>query len=533
MTLNILYGGDDYDLSTGDFCAEPDGCPQTLRELERLIRDARADVVGVQEPERNAERIAADLGWYGSNRAHVISRYPLIDPPGSGGLYVFVQVAPGRVIAVANTHLPSDPYGPYLVRDGGTRDEVLALERSVRLPAVQPLVRVLPTLARQGIPVLLTGDFNSPSHLDWTPPVAAVRPEVRYPVRWPASAALADAGLVDTFREAHPDPVRTPGFTWTPGGPETDPHEVYDRIDWVLRAGPTRTIASEVVPWSRAPHPSATTDATLATTTSSPAADHLSGTSVAGPSSSATDRSATTAGRAPHAAGSTAAATGAATADAGRAPYPTDHRGVVSTVDVQAAVPPALVAPATRRVTVGQPLAVAFHQPASRGGAVALVDDRGRTVAAQPTGRTDGTVTFRTKGLARGHYRLVLLAAGGRQLSGTDAWFYAPEEGTSLTVDRPVFKAGQPIGLHFTGAPGMGLDWVSIFRCTSDGCAGNDEYLVYAYTGSAIEGAVSIGPGSTAGYESWPLPPGRYVARLLPDDGLRSVASSSEFRIAA
>ncbi|MET7392216.1 endonuclease/exonuclease/phosphatase family protein [Dactylosporangium sp. NPDC005572] len=438
MTLNIFYGGDDLDLSTGDFCAEPDGCPGTLRELERLIRDARADVVGVQEPERNVERIAADLGWYGSNRAHVMSRFPLIDPPGSNGLYVFVQVAPGRVVAVANAHLPSDPYGPYLVRDGGTRAEVLDLEQQVRVPAVRDLVRVLPALARQGIPVLLTGDFNSPSHLDWTPAVAKVRPEVRYPVRWPASAALAGAGLVDTFREAHPDPVRDPGFTWTPGSPESDPHEVHDRIDWVLRAGPSRTIASEVVA-------------------------------------------------------------------AGRSPYPTDHRGVVSTVEVDAAVPQVLVAPQTRRVTIGQSLPVTYHGS----GRVTLRDDRGRLVAAEATRRPDGTVTFPTRGLHRGRYTVALGA------SRADVWLYPPGEGTTLRVDpRP-----GAVRVSFTGAPGMGLDWISLYACGS----GNDEYLAYAYTGSAIEGTVAIGTG--------PLDPGCYVARLLPDDGYRSVAESAEFRI--
>lgn len=182
-----------------------------------------------------------------------MSRFPITDPPGADGLYAFVEVAPGRVMAVADTHTPADPYGPYLVRDGGSLKDV------------------------------------------------------PFAVKWPVSAALAKAGLHDTYREAHPDPVAVPGFTWTPGGPETDEHEVYDRIDWVLRAGPSSTIDSTVV-----------------------------------------------------------GETGGADVGVGLSPYPTDHRGVVSTLDVRPAVPPVLVAPATRRVTIGRTLRSPTTPPAGR-----------------------------------------------------------------------------------------------------------------------------------------------------------------------
>ncbi len=130
---------------------------------------------------------------------------------------------PGRVVAVANIHLPSTPYGPYQVRKGWSRADVLRLERDLRLKALATVLRVLPKLAARGIPVFLTGDFNSPSHLDWTPAVAEARDDVPYAVAWPASKALADAGFGDSYRDAHPDPVADPGYTWSPGGPETRP----------------------------------------------------------------------------------------------------------------------------------------------------------------------------------------------------------------------------------------------------------------------------------------------------------------------
>ena len=89
----------------------------------------------------NTRTIAEKLGWNYSERTSYMSRFPIIDPPGANGLYVFVEPEPGRVVAVANVHLPSDPYGPYEARDGATRDEVLQLENDLRVPAVQTEVR--------------------------------------------------------------------------------------------------------------------------------------------------------------------------------------------------------------------------------------------------------------------------------------------------------------------------------------------------------------------------------------------------------
>ena len=119
---------------------------------------------------------------------------------------------PGRVVAVANIHLPSTPYGPYQVRKGWSRADVLRLERDLRLKALATVLRVLPRLAERGIPVFLTGDFNSPSHLDWTPAVAEARDDVPYAVAWPASKALADAGLRRLLPRRPPRPRRGPGL---------------------------------------------------------------------------------------------------------------------------------------------------------------------------------------------------------------------------------------------------------------------------------------------------------------------------------
>jgi endonuclease/exonuclease/phosphatase family metal-dependent hydrolase len=481
MTFNILYGGDELNLKTGDFCTRARGCPSTLAKVIETIQASGADIVGLEEAEHNTRTIANALGWFASERLQIISRYPLIDPPKGRGIYIFARITPGRVVALANVHLPSDPYGPYLVRDGGSAKALRELERTVRLPAIHDQLRVLPTLARRGIPVFLTGDFNSPSHLDWTAAVAAVRPEVRFPFDWPVSRALANAGFRDSYRQVHPDPVAVRGFTWTPGGPETDPHEVHDRIDWVLARRAT-AVASKVVGEAGGPD-----------------------------------------------------------VDIAVAPYPTDHRGVVSTFDVNPGRPPVLVAVEKRRLSPGQRLAVVFHAPGRSGEQVAIVHaggtaaeagDRRSTGALSPT---DGALRISTSGLGRGAYEAVLIDHLGAIVSRSPFWLYRRGESAKVSAFRRVYRQGRPIRVSWSNAPGMRWDWVAVYRTggrpssttCNVGLCGNGDYFLYEYTHASIAGRTSFSAHSG----TWPLKPGSYEVRLLLDDGYRLLARSRPFRV--
>ncbi len=479
MSLNMFYGGDDYDLSTGDWCPVANDCPQGLYRMAKIIEASGADVVGLQEPERNTRKLAEVLGWYASPQTHVISRYPILDPPGEDGLFAYVTPVSGRVVAVANVHLPSTPYGPYQVRKGWPRAKVLELERTLRLPALHRVLRELPALASRGVPVFVTGDFNSPSHLDWTPEVAASRPEVPYAVQWPAGKALADAGFRDSYRDAHPDPVQDPGYTWSPGGPETQEKDFFDRIDWVLHAGSTTTVDSRLVGERGNPQ----VDLAVAE------------------------------------------------------PFPTDHRGVVSTFDVVPGKAPLIVAPEQRRVVAGEtPLRVRFHGTGSRHEVVALVP-RGASaplVSVASTGRrTDGVVRLDKSGLGPGRYYVVLVdRATGSRDARAPIWVYAPGDRPRLRTDAASYDVGEPIRVSFRGAPGQLFDWVGLFRCFRI-CRGAGWYLMYRYTRTHIEGSVVFGGSAYLGegVASWPLPPGRYIARLFVDDSYHAIGRSNRFTI--
>src|SRR5690606_21947384 len=82
-------------------------------------------------------------------------------------------------------------------------------------------------------PVFLTGDFNAPSHQDWTTATAHLHGAAG-PIRWPASTQVVAAGMIDSFRAFHPDPLNEPGFTWSPVHQEGEPQ---DRIDSIYHKG--------------------------------------------------------------------------------------------------------------------------------------------------------------------------------------------------------------------------------------------------------------------------------------------------------
>ena len=222
-------------------------------------------------------------------------------------------------------------------------------------------------------------------------------------------------------------------------------------------------------------------------------------------------------------------------------PFPSDHRGVVSTFSVEPADTPTLVAVDRRRLTVGDELHVVFHAP-GREAHVTIVpagvtphgDDTGGT------GSSDGLVTLSTKSLDPGAYEVALVSTDGIVLSRSPFWVYEPGAGTEVAVTGSSAKAGDPIRVTWRNAPGNRWDWLGIFKATTaavptDGSIPDDsgDYLLYEYTDTAIEGKGSFSKASQEGSASWPLPPGRYEVRLMLDDGYRTVARSQPFTVVA
>jgi len=62
-------------------------------------------------------------------------------------------------------------------------------------------------------PMILGGDFNTPSHLDR---VESTRQDhFGWTFDWPGTKLFADEGLIDSYRELYPDPSKHPAITWS------------------------------------------------------------------------------------------------------------------------------------------------------------------------------------------------------------------------------------------------------------------------------------------------------------------------------
>lgn len=227
MSYNILTGGAAYG---------------PLSRTVGIIQAAQADVIGIQEVGGSAASIANSLGFYyqGFNSdIAIISRYPIAQVLNQG---VRLQLSATQDAYIFDLHLAAYPYQPYDIRDGLITNEAQAITAAsnTRSGSVSSLINNMSSALNSGSPVFLTGDFNEPSHLDWTQAVVnAGVPNRPFKVDWPTSRSVTNAGLTDSFRELRPNVITDRGNTWSPGypAPTLDANEVHDRIDFVYYAG--------------------------------------------------------------------------------------------------------------------------------------------------------------------------------------------------------------------------------------------------------------------------------------------------------
>ena len=236
MSFNILYGGTHLG--------------QSLEQTAAVIRLAQADIVVACEQWGNAEPLADLLGFtchivvappYWKSVA-VLSRYPITETFANG---VRLELDLQQSVCVFGVHLTSTPYQPYRVRDKAYTEieEILDEARETREQELVVVLSEIRPLIEAGERVLLCGDFNEPSHLDWTLASAREGHHFGLEMPWPCSKRVTESGMEDAYRVVFPDVCRHPGYTWTSvpglgvGGSERAEDEVHDRIDFIYYAG--------------------------------------------------------------------------------------------------------------------------------------------------------------------------------------------------------------------------------------------------------------------------------------------------------
>lgn len=244
MSFNVWNSGGN--VSNGDY------------KIVNAVMTAGADMVCLSEAGPDITATAARrLGWHHYSTSHgdaILSRFPIIkswETPAAAGAEI--SISDNMTIAVLSAHLYYTPYGPYRACfDGLPVDQIIEEETtSGRLPEINEALQSVDEYLKKGIPVFLAGDFNTPSHQDWT--AATADEHCGYVIEWPVTRAVTDSGLTDSYREFFPDPANNPGITWSPlylhyiwntGKPEP-----LDRIDYVFysKNGPQMLESSTLV----------------------------------------------------------------------------------------------------------------------------------------------------------------------------------------------------------------------------------------------------------------------------------------------
>ena len=226
---------------------------QPLSQTAKAIQLAKADIVGIQETRSprgdKLEELAKLLGWNhdmgkGSN---ILTRYEIVESLESG---VKVKLDSGKEAYVFNLHLPSHPYQPYQllgirpkwhkhtndITFIKTEAEAIKWAKKARGRELTKFLRLIRSIPDKQAPVFVVGDFNEPSHLDWTERAAKAG---RHPIKaeYPNSLAMIKAGFTDAYRALYPDEMKNPGYTWSSFYKFDDPTTHHDRIDFVYFKG--------------------------------------------------------------------------------------------------------------------------------------------------------------------------------------------------------------------------------------------------------------------------------------------------------
>ena len=214
MSWNIWHGGHSKHLPSY-------GCQGTLG----ILKQSDADVILMVETYGASAGIADYLGYYHrllSNNLSVYSRYPITDTytfsdsistSNFGGVEIDMN---GQKVRLFDTWLhylpdcrtvPSNKSEQEILEwdDAGSRDDEIRKILNVLKPFIAE---------SDSIPIIMGGDFNIHSHLDWTEATKNRYNHGGAVVNWTVSKEMENAGFKDSFREINPDPVKNIGRTW-------------------------------------------------------------------------------------------------------------------------------------------------------------------------------------------------------------------------------------------------------------------------------------------------------------------------------
>lgn len=221
-----------------------------------LVKATNADIITMQEGYGSQKRIQDSLGYYMQtpslqDNLVLFSRYPITEIPTKKTFNSnpVKLTLPGNRPLLVNACWLRYAYQPeyscnypcighntstWVAEDAarGLEDMKYILEKDTK-----------PYLTEDDMPIIIGGDFNSCSHLDWTQKAAPIH--FGYgPVPFPISLYMQEEGYKDSFREINPDEVTRPEGTFA----VIYGHLQVSRIDFLYYKGNNiRAVSSKII----------------------------------------------------------------------------------------------------------------------------------------------------------------------------------------------------------------------------------------------------------------------------------------------
>ena len=172
-----------------------------------------------------------------------MSKYPIKEtikafkPFNFGGAKL--EMGEGKELIFFDTWLHYLPdYGEGVIKGNKTNLQLISEEGTTRHAEIKAILKEISPYLKNSekVPLLMAGDFNVGSHLDWTKQTVGIHHDKV--IKWPVSLEMTSSGFTDSFRELHIDPLLDPGFTWTPrAATSSDKYGLRDRIDYIYYMG--------------------------------------------------------------------------------------------------------------------------------------------------------------------------------------------------------------------------------------------------------------------------------------------------------
>jgi len=256
LQLNVWLAGSKIENGTdviADIIIESDADLVTLSEINPHFMESLTS---------SLQRKGSAFHCIPSNDCGIITKYPILEQQfiyspqkGFNGVLKTSIALSKRKVCLYSAHLDYQHYGAFLPRgyDGqnwgkmpapvtNVADILSFNNESKRKEQIQELIKDAAKESGKGSIILVGGDFNEPSHLDWCEATKNLFDHKGTVIQWPCTLMLQNAGFVDTYRELYPNPDTHPGFTWPADNPFVDVKSLSwakesderDRIDFIF-----------------------------------------------------------------------------------------------------------------------------------------------------------------------------------------------------------------------------------------------------------------------------------------------------------